>query len=60
MTRLKQKRLAMGLNLRALGDKVGALAQNVQQQEQRGIRTVKVARRYALALNCRPEDILEL
>ncbi len=60
MTRLKQKRLALGMNLRTLGDKVGAFAQNVQQQEKRGIRTVKMARRYALALKCRPEDIIEL
>ena len=60
MSKLKDKRLSRRLNLRMLGELVGTSAQVVQQQEQRGIRTVKTARRYAAALHCKPEELLEI
>lgn len=59
MKKLKRARLSKGLRLREVAEKLSIAPQTVQQQEQRGVRTVRVAKLYAVALGCKPEDLLE-
>lgn len=59
MTRLAMQRLKLGLRLREVGEKLGLTAQTVQQQEKRGIQSMRTARRYADALGCDWRDLLD-
>jgi len=58
MTKLKQMRKKSGQKLRMLAEKLNVTPQTVQQQEQRGIKTLRVAERYAKILNCDPLELL--
>ena len=59
MTRLAIQRRKQGLRLREVGEKLGLTAQTVQQQEKRGIQSMRTARRYAEALSCDWRDLLD-
>ena len=59
MPKLKQKRLALKLKLKDVAKRLQITPQCVQQQEQRGIQTIRMAKLYAPHLGCRPEDLLE-
>lgn len=59
MTRLAIQRRKRGLRLREVGEKLGLTAQTVQQQEKRGIQSLRTARRYADALSCDWRDLLD-
>ena len=59
MTRLAIKRQQIGLRLREVGEKLGITAQTVQQQEKRGIQSIRTARKYAEVLCCRPEELMD-
>ena len=59
MTRLTIQRKKMGLRLREVGEKLGITAQTVQQQEKRGIRSLRTARLYADALSCDWRDLID-
>lgn len=58
MTKLKQKREAANLKLREVAEKAGVTPQTVQQQEKRGILSVRTAKRYAVALNRSWQEIM--
>ena len=59
MTRLRQKRREANLKLRELANKSGVTLQTVHDTEVRGIRTVKIAKRYAAILNCDWRELLD-
>ena len=59
MTRLAIQRRKRGLRLREVGEKMGLTAQTVQQQEKRGIQSLRTARKYAEVLCCRPEELMD-
>lgn len=59
MTKLTIQRRKMGLRLREVGEKLGITAQTVQQQEKRGIRSLRTARLYAEALSCDWRDLID-
>lgn len=59
MTRLTMRRQRLGLRLREVGEKLGITAQTVQQQEKRGIQSLRTARKYAEVLCCRPEELMD-
>lgn len=59
MTKLKKYRESHNLRLWEVAEKTGLAVATAHQQEQRGIRTVRVAERYAAALGCRPEELME-
>ena len=52
MTKLADTRRKAGLRLREVAKVLGLTAQTVQQQEKRGIRSIRTAKRYAVALGC--------
>ena len=59
MTSLALTRRRAGLCLREVAEKLQVTAQTVQQQEKRGIRSIRTARRYAAALGCDWRDLLD-
>lgn len=59
MTKLKTLRQATGKKLREIAAVVKTTPQTVQQMENRGIQNPKTALRYAKALNCEWQDLLE-
>ena len=59
MSRLAMARRKAGLCLREVAEMLQVTAQTVQQQEKRGIRTARIARRYAAALGCDWKDLLD-
>lgn len=59
MTKLKKMRKESGLKLRQIAEIIKTTPQTVQQMEKKGIQTPRTARRYAQALNCKPEDLIE-
>lgn len=59
MTKLKTLRQATGKKLREIAAVVKTTPQTVQQMENRGIQNPKTALRYAKALNCKWQDLLE-
>ena len=59
MSRLAVARRKAGLCLREIAEKLQITAQTVQQQEKRGIRTARIARRYAEALGCDWKELLD-
>lgn len=59
MTKLKNMRIQKKMLLREIAAVVNTTPQTVQQMEKRGIWKPKTALRYAKALNCRWQDLLE-
>ena len=59
MTSLAIQRKKLGLRLREVAEKLNLTAQTVQQQEKRGILSIRTARRYATALCCNWRDLLD-
>ena len=59
MTSLAIQRKKLGLRLREVAEKLQLTAQTVQQQEKRGIQSIRTARRYATALSCDWKDLLD-
>ena len=59
MTKLKTLRQATGKTLREIAAVGKTTPQTVQQMENRGIQNPKTALRYAKALNCKWQDLLE-
>ena len=59
MSRLKRKIRRSGLNQREVSERTGISSKTVNRQCREGIRTMRVARRYAEVLKCHPMDLLE-
>lgn len=59
MKKLKEMRLKRKMRLRDIASIVHTTPQTVQQMENRGIQNPKTALRYAKALNCKWQDLLE-
>lgn len=59
MSRLKRKIKRSGLKQREVSEKTGVNSKTVNRQCRDGIRTIRVARRYAGVLKCHPMDLLE-
>lgn len=59
MTKLKEMRSKKNMLLRDIATVVKTTPQTVQQMEKRGIWNSKTALRYAKALNCKWQDLLE-
>ena len=59
MTSLALARRQAGLCLREVAEKLKITAQTVQQQEKRGIQSIRTARRYAAVLGCNWRDLLD-
>lgn len=59
MTKLKEFRKLRRLKLRELGERLGITPQTVYQQETTGIKTIRVAKRYAKVLGCSPLDLMD-
>lgn len=60
MTKLAQKRKEKGMTLKQIATVLAINASAVLQLERRGIKTATAARRYAEALKCKPEELIEL
>ena len=60
MSKLKTMRLQLGMKLREVAEKTGEKLSAVHANERRGIQTVRLAKKYASALGCQPEDVLEV
>ncbi|MPN40754.1 hypothetical protein SDC9_188293 [bioreactor metagenome] len=59
MTKLKLKRIELKWKLRQVAELLNVTPQTVQQMERHGVRKPVTAKRYAAALSCKPEEILE-
>ena len=59
MTKLKKRRKELNLRLREVAERINSTPQNVWKLERSGIRTVRIARRYAAALYCDWRDLLD-
>ena len=59
MTSLAIQRKKLGLRLREVAERLHLTAQTVQQQEKRGIQSIRTARRYAAVLCCNWKDLLD-
>lgn len=59
MTKLKTIRKNRCWKLRQVAELLKVTPQTVQQMERHGIRKPSTAKRYAVALGCKPEDVLE-
>lgn len=59
MTKLKKMRKDKKLRLRNLAEALGVSIITVWQKERDGIKTVKVARRYAEVLGCDWQDLID-
>ena len=59
MSRLKQKIKSSGMKQYEISSRTGINYKTVNRQCRDGIRTTRVARRYAKVLKCHPLDLLE-
>ena len=59
MSKLKAMRLLRQLKLRELAELCGVTISAVHDTEVRGIRTVRIAKRYAAVLGCDWKDLLD-
>lgn len=59
MSRLKQKIKSCGMTQNDVCKQTGTDRKTVNRQCRDGIQTVRVARRYADVLKCRPQELLE-
>ncbi len=59
MSRLKKKIKTCGMTQMEIAKQIGIDRKTVNRQCRDGIRTVRVARRYAEILKCRPQELLE-
>lgn len=59
MSRLKRRIKRSGLKQREISEQTGISSKTVNRQCREGIRTIRVARRYAEVLRCHPMDLLE-
>ncbi len=59
MTRLREMRKNAGKRLREVAETISVTPQTVQQQELRGIRSIRTARKYAAALECDWRDLID-
>ena len=60
MTALKKVRITQKLRLRQVAEKLNVTPQTVWKHENYGIKTPRIAQRYAKVLNCNWLDIIEL
>lgn len=59
MTHLKTLRKQKGLRLRHIAEMVCSTPQTVWKHEQYGIKTARIAKRYAAALGCDWRELLD-
>lgn len=59
MSKLKAMRLRCGLKLRELAALCGVTVATIHDTEVRGVRTARIAKRYAAALGCDWKDLLD-
>ena len=59
MSRLKKKIKTCGMTQMEIAKQIGIDRKTVNRQCRDGIRTVRVARRYAEILKCAPQELLE-
>lgn len=59
-SKLQKMRKAAGLRQHQLAAMLGKTQQYVAHAERRGVKTARLARIYARALNCDPLEIIEL
>lgn len=59
-SRLKQQVEKSGMKQVELANLTGVKAQTISRQCIAGIKSIRVAKRYAAVLNCNPLDIIEL
>ena len=59
MSKLKAMRLRRGLKLRELAALCGVTTSTIGNSEARGVRTARIAKRYAAALGCDWKDLLD-
>lgn len=60
MTRIKKMRIQRGLKATELAQKLNISRSSVCAAEKKGLKNVKAAQRYASALSCRPDELLEM
>ncbi len=59
ISRLRAMRKRLKLKLRNVAELIHSSPQMVWKQEQYGIKTIRIAKRYATALNCDWKDLLD-
>lgn len=59
MSRLKRKVKTCGMTQQEISRQTGINRTTVNRQCRDGIRTLRIARRYAEALKCKPQELLE-
>ena len=59
MNKLKQARKTKGITQKQLGEIVGITQAGVAVHEKHGVKTVKIAKRYAAALGCQWQSIID-
>ena len=59
MSRLKRKIKTSGMTQQEISKRTGINRTTVNRQCRDGIRTLRIARRYAEALKCKPQELLE-
>ena len=59
MSKLRAMRLRRRLKLREIAALCGVTTSTIHDTEVRGIRTVRIAKRYAAALGCDWKDLLD-
>lgn len=58
LSKLKLKRLNQGITQKDIAERMKMFPSTVSQQEKKGIKTLRVAERYAKILNCDPLELL--
>ena len=58
-SRLRAMRTRLKLKLRNVAELIDSSPQMVWKQEHNGIKTIRIAKRYAAALNCDWKDLLD-
>ena len=59
MTTFERLRKSKKLRLRNIAEQIGISPQAVWNHEKHGIKTIRVAKRYAAVLGCNPLELLE-
>lgn len=59
ISRLRAMRKRLNLKLRNVAELIQSSPQMVWKQEHNGIKTIRIAKRYAAALNCDWKDLLD-
>ena len=59
ITALRKVRMSRFLSQTELAQKMGVLPSCISTLERTGIQQIKTAERYAVVLNCRPEELMD-